>query len=461
VSRLPLRRSLLCGMVALTTVALAVAGLSSVLAMRSYLIQRTDEQLHLAGTLAAQRIGEQPAREASDVTLRTVVSLSGYVIETRRDDGQLTRLSGPPDLPVGALLAQAPTPPDDGGVSRPATVRAGAYRVVSARTAGATVVVGLPLLPVDQTVARLVLVEVVGGAAVLALLAGFAWLLLARGLSPLEQITATATAIARGELDRRVPASGDPRGARTEVGRLTLAVNGMLGHIESALAVRAESEQRMRDFIADASHELRTPLTSIRGYLQLLRRGMVTVESRPDVLRRADEEAGRMAALVDDLLYLARLDAEPALHHEPVDLSAVVRDAVADALTLQPARPTELAAPPHCWVRGDRDALRQVMANLLANVRVHTPATAPVAVRVEVAAGRARVRVSDAGPGLPPEIRDRVFQRFTRADTSRGGSGLGLAIVAGIIAAHGGEVGLDSGDGAGTTVVFSVPTADS
>jgi two-component system OmpR family sensor kinase len=190
---------------------------------------------------------------------------------------------------------------------------------------------------------------------------------------------------------------------------------------------------------------------------------MVTERDRPDVLRRADEEATRMGTLVDGLLYLARLDAEPMLRHEPLDLTAVVRDCIADALAVQPGRPTTLHAPQRCPVRGDRDALHQVMTNLLANVRAHTPPDAPVTVEVTADGTAARVVVRDTGPGMPPELAGRAFDRFTRVDSGRGdgGSGLGLAIVAEIVTAHGGEVGIDSRPGAGTAVRFSVPMADS
>jgi two-component system OmpR family sensor kinase len=324
--------------------------------------------------------------------------------------------------------------------------------------------VALPLAPVHQTVRQLAVLEVSGGAAVLVLLGVFARLLLARGMRPLEQITVTATAIADGDLDRRVPVSGpDARVRRTEVGRLTLAVNGMLARIQDALGARARSEERLRRFVADASHELRTPLTSIRGYLQLLRHGIVAATGAPDMLRRADEEAVRMASIVDDLLYLARLDAEPALRHDRVDLVMVVRESLADALAVEPGRPATLAVPEECPVFGDEDALRQVMANLLANVRTHTPAGTPVEVRLTRTDAVARVEVVDHGPGIPTDVAQRAFDRFSRGDTGRGsgGSGLGLAIVAEILTAHRGEVHLESAVGAGTTVWFTVPMTDS
>jgi len=468
VNRLPLRRSLMAGMVGLTAVALALVGVTNALAVRSDLLRQIDDQLHLAGAVARQQAS---GLRGLDPAVREVIGPSEYVVELRSGRNVL-RVSGPDRLPTGTLLGLAPVAPRDGSVSAPATVLDGGYRVVSVQAGDATVVVGLPLAPVHRTVARLAVVEAVGGLVVLVLLAGFGWLLLARGMRPLEEITTIATAIAEGDLDRRMPAPAAGPGAtristqpaaRTEVDRLTLAVNGMLARIQAALAARARSEQRMRDFIADASHELRTPLTAIRGYLQLLRRDMVTEQDRPDVLRRADDEATRMGTLVDGLLYLARLDAEPVLRHEPFDLAAVVRDCIADALAVQPGRATTLRAPERCEVLGDRDALHQVMTNLLANVRAHTPRDTTVSVEVTVDGTAARVAVRDTGPGMPAELAGRAFERFTRADSGRGdgGSGLGLAIVAEIVAVHGGAVSLDSRPGAGTTVTFSVPMADS
>jgi two-component system OmpR family sensor kinase len=455
--RLPLRYTLLGGMIALTALALAAVGVTSVLAVRSDLLRQIDDQLHLAGGVARQRVAALRGLDPLDAGLREVIAPSEYVVELSGSDGPL-RVSGPERLPTGALLRHAPAPPPDGSVSHPSTVPDGSYRVVSVRASGIIVVVGLPLAPVDRTVTRLAVTETVAGLGVLALLAGSGWLLLVTGLRPLEEITATAAAIADGDLDRRLPRAG-PAG-RSEVGRLTVAVNGMLARIQGALAARARSEQRMRDFVADASHELRTPLTAIRGYLQLLRHNMVSAQDRPDALRRADEESVRMATLVDDLLYLARLDAEPALRHEPVELTVVVRDCIADALAVQPGRVTTLHAPPSCVVSGDRDGLHQVMTNLLANVRAHTPANAAVSVEVAVNGSTARVAVRDTGPGMAPDVAARAFDRFARAGTGRG-SGLGLAIVAEIVAAHGGEAGIESEPGAGTTVTFTVPVADS
>ncbi|WP_218012342.1 HAMP domain-containing sensor histidine kinase [Micromonospora sp. WMMA1996] len=451
-NRVPLRRSLLAGMVALTAVALLVAGVVSAAGLRAYLLDRTDDQLRAGAALATQRVGSL-LREPGGAA-RAVVAPSDYLVEIRHPDGTLTRLGASP--PAAALLDRAPPPPADGSAGPATTLDAGTWRAVTVRAGDAVVLIALPLAPVRETVRRLVLVELAGGLTVLLLLAGFARVLLVRGLRPLDRITGTATAIAGGDLDRRVPVEGSER---TEVGRLTRAVDGMLARLQSAIAARTRSEERLRTFVADASHELRTPLTSIRGYLHLLRHDMVEPARRPEVLRRGDEEATRMSRILDDLLYLARLDAEPRLGRETVDLAEVARESVADALAVQPGRPLRVTAPPVATVRGDADALRQVLANLLANVRVHTPAGTPAVVDVRHRGDRIEVAVRDEGPGMPPQLAARAFERFSHGGA--GGSGLGLAIVAEIVAAHDGELGLETGEGAGTTVRFRLPGADS
>ncbi|ASW57792.1 hypothetical protein CIK06_17205 [Plantactinospora sp. KBS50] len=475
-------------MLAVTAVVLLVTGAGTAFALRGYLLARTDDQLDIAARFAQQRLGQLdgvPARGS----LQAVIAPSDYLLELRRPDGSLTRMGSLQSVPGRPLLDRAPPAPPDGNLSPATNLADGRYRAVVGRTAdGGSVLVALPLEPVRATIRQVLLTEIAVGLAMLLLLAVGGRLLVARGLRPLDRITATATAIADGELDRRVP-PGPPE--RTEVGRLTLAVNGMLARIETALRARAASEDRMRRFVADASHELRTPLTSIRGYLQLLRQGIVGDPDRPEVLRRAEDEARRMGALVDGLLFLARLDAEPALRHEPFDLVAPLRDSVSDLLAVQPGRPARLELPPACRVRGDEDALRQVMANLLANVRVHTPPDVPVTVALRPADGYAEVEVGDRGPGVPAELAGRAFDRFTRGTGTGGGpggagggpggagggpggagagggggfgaggagSGLGLAIVAEIVAAHGGTIGLDSSQ-RGTTVRFTLPLAD-
>ncbi|HET9944754.1 MAG TPA: HAMP domain-containing sensor histidine kinase, partial [Actinomycetes bacterium] len=265
---------------------------------------------------------------------------------------------------------------------------------------------------------------------------------------------------------------------RTEVGRLSGAFNGMVDQIEAAFRAReasesaaVASEDRMRRFVADASHELRTPLTSIRGFAELYRQGAVRETAELDrVMRRVEDEASRMGLLVEDLLLLARLDQARPLRKEPVDLLDVVTDAAHDARVLAPDRQVDLdvrgdQAP---VVLGDDARLRQVVTNLVSNALTHTPAGTPVAVTLETAAepdpetpGRVRVGVHDQGPGLTAEERDRVFERFYRADPSRtraaGGSGLGLSIVAALVAAHGGQVTVESAPGRGSAFFVDLP----
>jgi two-component system OmpR family sensor kinase len=265
----------------------------------------------------------------------------------------------------------------------------------------------------------------------------------------------TAGAIAAGELSRRV----SPADARTEVGRLGIALNAMLDRLEEAFAQRTASERRLRQFIADASHELRTPLASIRGYAELFRMGATrdSVELAR-AMQRIEDESKRMGVLVEDLLTLARLDREPAHAHMPVDLGSLARDAVKDARVTAPDRDVSLVAADGTVVVGDSDRLQQVLANLLRNALVHTPAGTPVDVTVTREAATVVVRVRDHGPGLPTEATERLFERFWRAEGGRergsAGAGLGLAIVAAIVSAHGGSI--DAANAPGGGAVFTV-----
>jgi two-component system OmpR family sensor kinase len=315
------------------------------------------------------------------------------------------------------------------------------------------ILIGQSLGPINSVVSRFLWIAGLTSLIVLALLTLVARAVLVRRLRPLNEIAAAATDLADGQLDRRVPPA--PGGARTEVGRLTSAINGMLARIQAALSASERSERRMREFVADASHELRTPVTSIRGYLQMIITGVIDLRERPDVLGRMEQEAARMGGLVDSLLYLARLDAGPPARREPVDLAAVVRAAVADAAAVAPDRPLTADLPAECPITGDADGLHQVVANLLGNVRQHTPPGTAAHVSLTAAADRVRVAVTDDGPGMDAEAAAHAFDRFWRAPSARsgtGGAGLGLAIVAEVVRDHGGEVGID-----GATVWFEIP----
>jgi len=270
----------------------------------------------------------------------------------------------------------------------------------------------------------------------------------------------TAGAIAAGDLTQRVPA-GD---TGTEVGRLGLALNVMLGEIEESFAARKASEERLRRFLADASHELRTPLTSIRGYAEMFDRG---TRDRPEDLamsmRHIRQDADRMSTLVEDLLVLARLDRERPLAHERVDLRQVLEPAVADISVRDPDRAVELSAPDPTVVAGDANRLRQVADNLLVNAVRHTPDGTPIEVELRHDGNSAVMSVRDHGPGIPSEEQNRIFEPFYRSDPSRsratGGEGLGLAIVETIVRAHGGQVGVGSPEGGGAKFWVRLPLA--
>jgi two-component system OmpR family sensor kinase len=331
-------------------------------------------------------------------------------------------------------------------------------RVTTLPGVSATTVVALPLGDVNSTLSHLRWIElaVTGAVVALAVLVGL-WLVRI-SFRPLDDIAETAGAIAKGELDRRIPGT-EPR---TEIGRLGIALNAMLARIEAAFAERKASEERLRRFVADASHELRTPLTSIRGYAELFRRG---ADRRPEdlakVMHRIEDEATRMGVLVDDLLLLARLDQGRPLDREPVDLAALVGQAVDAAHAVEPDRPLSLAVDSPVTVVGDPRRLRQVVDNLLANVRTHTPPGCPASVTVGSENGNAVLEVADEGPGIDPVAAERVFERFYRADTSRsrdnGGVGLGLSIVAAITDAHGGRVRAGPRHGGGASFLVELP----
>jgi two-component system OmpR family sensor kinase len=337
------------------------------------------------------------------------------------------------------------------------------YRVVarSDPQGDGAIVVAASLADVDDAVRRLVIVEVVAVIGVLAVLGLVTWWVIRLGVRPLKAMTATATAIAGGDLSHRVPEVA----ARTEAAELGNALNLMLARIETAFDERVRSEARLREFAADASHELRTPIATIRGYAELYRVGALDgVGELSEAMRRTEDEAIRMGSLVDDLLHLVRLDQGRPLEREPVDLAVLATDAVRDVSALQPDRPVTATIDRPVTVLGDEARLRQVLGNVVGNALVHTPVEAPVEVRVMWSGARAVVEVTAQGPGMSPEAASRAFERFYRADPSRsrhrGGTGLGLAIVDATVRAHGGETTLRSDPGAGTTVRIELPAAD-
>jgi signal transduction histidine kinase len=348
-----------------------------------------------------------------------------------------------------------------------------AGRWIEARQAGgpAMLFVARPVPDEPGQVRGFIIAELITGAALIALLALAGEWLIGRGLEPLDQMTSTANEItSRGDLTARMPDADD----QTEVGRLGASINTMLDRIQQAFSSRLHSEQKVREFAADASHELRTPLTTIRGYAELYRQGALGPDQLPSAMRRIEQEAQRMSTLVAELLELARLDRTSSLDLTETDLASVVRDAVADAVAVEPQRPVRAEAPPRLVAVVDEARLRQVLANLLGNVRAHTPVTTPVAVRLGEITGGVLIEVADAGPGMSRQDAIRAFDRFHRAaerpgpaepeDSGRGaatersgGSGLGLSIVQAIASAHGGRATLESRPGQGTKVRVWLP----
>ena len=477
-----LRGRLVAGLLAVAAVGVLVLGFGTYRALAGFLQSRTDQQLGdsqypvYAELARADFPGHRrPSGES--------VILSGTFAELRRPDGSVTQY-----LPKGRAVPEltAGTVDDERFYTAPTESGSGSYRVLATPLDdGSLFSVALPLDDNQATLRRLVGIELGISAGVLAALAAMGWWVVRLGLRPLDHIGATAEAIAAGDLSRRV----DQADGRTEVGRLGLALNRMLGQIESAFDERRATEDRLRRFVADASHELRTPLTSIRGYAELFRRGAADrPEDLATAMRRIEEESARMGVLVEDLLLLARLDqanldwanldwanldwanldwaeADQARPFElvPVDLARLAADAVDDARAVSPGRPITFEDGSPVMVLGDDLRLRQVAANLLSNAEVHTPADTAVRVRVTADGDRARLEVSDDGPGLSPDMAEKVFERFFRVDKARsrttGGSGLGLSIVAAIAQAHGGSARLApaGADRPGATFVIELP----
>jgi two-component system OmpR family sensor kinase len=338
----------------------------------------------------------------------------------------------------------------------------GRYRVLAGGSPSGDqiVVVAVPLTGVQESLDRLLLVEGLVILGVLLVLGFVAWIVVRVGLLPLDRIGHTAGRIAGGDLSHRVE-STDPR---TEVGRLGVSLNAMLDRLESAFAERQASEDRLRRFLADASHELRTPLSSIRGYAELYRMGATREPGEVErSMQRIEDEAARMGVLVEDLLTLARLDEVADAPHVAVDVAALARDTVEDARATAPDREIALHAETPVVVSGDADQLRQVLANLVRNALVHTPAGTRIELAAQRENGEVRIEVRDHGPGLPGEDPSLIFERFWRAEGGRergkDGAGLGLAIVAGIVDAHGGRVSARNAGRGGAVFTVTLPAA--
>lgn len=459
-SHFSLRTRLLVGVIALAGVGLVAANVATYSALSSYLLGQVD------GTLN-QVHGGIENQVLEDFASPTPASIPGDCFQLRHLSGAVIG-SGcfaafrgyerppAPRLPAHVFLPASPNTPDGDRVSFftvPATSGSGRYRVRASEEAqypGYVLLIAQPLRTEDSTLHRLFLIELLVTAVVLAALAGLALWIIQISLRPLRRIEQTAAAITAGDLARRVEYA-DPQ---TEVGRVGSALNVMLDRIEA-------SDRRLRRFIADASHELRTPLAAVRAYAELFGRGAA---ARPADLERSmsgiTREAERMSLLVDDLLLLARLDEGRPLERKPVDFAVAVGEAVDAARVVDPGRPVELSVEP-VTVTGDEAGLRQVLDNLLANARTHTPAGTPVSVVLRRVDGRAELTIADRGPGLTEEQAARVFERFYRADSSRarasGGAGLGLSIVAAVTEAHGGTAEVRPTPGGGAIFVITLP----
>ena len=369
---------------------------------------------------------------------------------------------------VPAGRGDAPDPlPDVAHVAAPAgPVTVGSvgggdlqYRALLSRTAdGGTLAVAIPLKDVDATVRTAKGTVLAACILAVVLAGGIVWLTVRRGLRPIDEMIVTAERIAEGELSERAPV---PKRA-SEVGDLGNALNRMLDRIEEAVAAKTASEARTRRFAADASHELRTPLTSIRGYAELYRQGARSPLEVDRAMARIEREAVRMGDLVEDLLLLARLDQGRPLESAPVDLTTLVLDAVTAARAVEPARALDLDVPDRpVVVTGDGHRLRQVVDNLLANVREHTSPATTVSVALRADDASATVVVADDGPGMTTEEAARAFDRFWQGEATpehaRKGTGLGLSIVSEIVTAHGGTIRLDTAPGEGATFTVTVP----
>jgi two-component system OmpR family sensor kinase len=480
--RLSLRARLLAALLVVTSVFLIVLALIASLIFGKRFGQAFDEALtaaterpigDLAGTndvyavyysLGAHKAGviSQPSSGSQRVA-QDLVSF----LEQRISGGTRKR----PRLDAKALTPFTIKLPDGGPVMR------AEYRLardalrnqdVVPPGSAAVIVVAKPNSGREGPLGSVILAEVLTGVVLIALLGLIGPWLIRRGLAPLDEMATTADGITtKGDLTDRMPDPGD----RAEMGRLSSAINTMLDRIQQAFGARLASEQKVRQFAADASHELRTPLTTIRGYAELYRQGALGPERLPDAMRRIEQEADRMSKLVAELLELARLDRMSSLDLTETDLALLVRDAVADATAVEPDRPVYAEAPPSLMAVVDEPRIRQILANLLGNVRAYTPPGTPTAVRLGQSGQSVVLEVADAGPGMSTEDAARAFDRFHRGASPGGdgqepaapngrdksGSGLGLAIVQAIARAHGGEAALDSVPGRGTRVRIWLP----
>lgn len=461
-SRVPLRVSIVVLTMVMLVLGLAVSGIAVTKSMNDDLIRRTDEGLNSAVMTWARPKGPPPVHMVIPLGPRRPPSQ--YYVQTTDSDGTRTSTNDISDSPdLTSLTAPDVTPKTVGSADGDGPQ----WRVIKVTNNDGSSIVAMPLTDVQATLSRLMLLQLGVGLAVVVAIGLLSYLLVRGSLAPLRRVEETAHSIAGGNLNMRVPTASPT----TEVGSLAASLNTMLGQIQRAFAATAASEQaarrseeKMRQFVADASHELRTPLTSIKGFAELHSKGLVPDPG--DAMRRIDSEANRMNLLVSDLLMLARLDQERPIEQQPVDLLMLGSDVVHSARAASPERDITFDAKGVTTapiVIGDSPRLVQVFSNLVRNAVVHTPADAAVRLAVSTDTTSALVEVVDTGDGLSDEEQAHVFDRFYRGDSSRhrteasGGSGLGLSIVAALIGAHGGTVGVRSTPGQGATFWVRLP----
>ncbi|MFE9646857.1 ATP-binding protein [Streptomyces sp. NPDC006365] len=468
-----LRGRLTLANVAMLALGIIVATAGSLMGMRTYLLDSVDtqlmatrdsignsrltlEQVDSLGALAAVRARVSPTPSDKKADADSWVQDGIFVAV---DDQGRPAAIGPfaPTETQRALAAAVDDPAALVGDEEPHDLRLDGtpYRVIAAPLAGGTtVLMARSTASVHEVIRKAAVLDFTVGALLLALLGILTMLSVRRRMRPLEDMVETSSAIAEGDLTRRVPSSRHPT---EEVEQLRIALNSMLHQVESAYRTRERSAAQLRRFVADASHELRTPLSAIRGYLQLYDKGMLRDPvQRKRAWDRMNCEADRMGRLVDELLTLARLDQQPELRFKNVDLSRLVRDAAEDLRAQQPDRPVNVDADGALLVQADESGLRQVLGNLVGNIRTHTPADVPATFALKRQDGVVRLCVADEGPGLAEEDAARIFDRFFRAGGGAG-SGLGMAIVQGVVTAHGGDVAVRTAPGKGLAVTVTLP----
>jgi two-component system, OmpR family, sensor kinase len=524
--RTPIRVKIIAALLALVAVALVIISMVSLAVFRNYQIDRASQQVTY---LYNNEIGQLLNTQQQHNPVGQVEEIGGYLVAIVPRGTSLPTAASQLPTPPASSLPDVPTnsawlKANEARLVNVTAVSGGDnWRVIERQltvvttnffgqrtSQQATLIVGIDLGQIDQTLGWLARIDLLVSVIIVVALAVVGVAIVRASLRPLTDIEQTAQAIAAGDLSRRVP-DLDPR---TEVGRLGRSLNRMLAQIESSFQARTRSEaaarrseERMRQFVADASHELRTPLTTMRGYAEYYRQrggvrddaeavaedstgtvpaeltagdpaaamvppngtGQLSGADLDRIMQRVEQESARMGVLVEDMLLLARLDQQRPLDHRPVDLLTLAADAVQDARIIAPDRAIELSvgSATAFLVLGDEVRLRQVIGNLMSNALSHTPDGTPVTVRI-LAGPREPVpsvvlEVTDQGPGMPPEQAEHVFERFYRGDQARtrkaGGTGLGLAIVAALVAAHGGTVALRTAPGEGATFRVTLPLA--